>query len=307
MVSATAPARGIPAGAIVRCPNCAERAWDKVQTDAPRAVIWRGITNMALNGRVALVAGASRGIGADIAKYLAAAGAKVVVAARTEVQQDPRLPGTIHSVVEEIKARGGEASPVVLNLRDGESIANAVKATVAQYGKIDIVVNNAAIFVPGTLETVQSRHIDLSFSVNVMGVILMMREVYPHLRAAGGGHIVNISSGGAIFPGPGPYDTTKVRSGDIFYGPQKSLIEHFSQSEGWRNQVDGISVNVLSPSGRIKTPGNLMASNDRENPNLDFDIADDMGKATVWICEQPATVLNGAILYDSEVVQSKGL
>jgi NAD(P)-dependent dehydrogenase (short-subunit alcohol dehydrogenase family) len=269
--------------------------------------MWRGITNMALNGRVALVAGASRGIGADIAKYLAAAGAKVVVAARTEVQQDPRLPGTIHSVVEEIKAKGGEASPVVLNLRDGESIANAVKSTVAQYGKLDIVVNNAAIFVPGTLETVQPRHIDLSFSVNVMGVILMMREVYPHLRAAGGGHIVNISSGGAIFPGPGPYDTSKVRGGDIFYGPQKSLIEHFSQSEGWRNQADGISVNVLAPQGRIKTPGNVMAQNSRENPDLDFESADDMGKATVWICEQPATVLNGSIMRDAEVVKANNL
>lgn len=262
---------------------------------------------MALNGRVALVAGASRGIGADIAKYLAAAGAKVAVAARTEVQQDPRLPGTIHSVVEEIKAKGGEATAVVLNLRDPESIANAVKQTVATYGKLDIVVNNAAIFVPGTLETVQPRHIDLSFSVNVMGVILMMREAYPHLRAAGGGHVINISSGGAIFPGPGPYDTTKVRGGDIFYGAQKSLIEHFSQAEGWRHQAEGISVNVLSPQGRIKTPGNIMASNDRENPDLDFEHADNMGKAAVWICEQPATVLNGSIMYDNTLVKEKGL
>lgn len=262
---------------------------------------------MALNGQVALVAGASRGIGADIAKYLAAAGAKVAVAARTEVQQDPRLPGTIHSVVEEIKAKGGEATAVVLNLRDPESITNAVKETAAKYGRIDIVVNNAAIFVPGTLETVQERHINLSFSVNVMGVILMMRAAYPHLRAAGGGHIINISSGAARFPGPGPYDPSKVRGGDIFYGAQKSLIEHFSQAEGWRHQAEGISVNVLSPSGRIKTPGNLMASNSRENPSLDFDTADDMGKAAVWICEQPAAVLNGSLLYDSEVVKAKGL
>ena len=262
---------------------------------------------MSLNGKVALVAGASRGIGADIAKYLAAAGAEVAVAARTEVQQDPRLPGTIHSVVEEIKAKGGDAIPVVMNLRDPESIANSVKTTVEKYGRLDIVVNNAAIFVPGNLETVQARHIDLSFSVNVMGVVLMMRAVLPHLRAAGGGHIINISSGAAVFPGPGPYDPSKVSGGDIFYGAQKSLIEHFSQAEGWRRQAEGISINVLSPSGRIKTPGNLMASNDRENPNLDFDTADNMGKAAVWICEQPATVLNGAVLYDNELVKEKGL
>jgi citronellol/citronellal dehydrogenase len=263
---------------------------------------------MTLEGRVALVAGASRGIGADIARYLAKAGAKVAVAARTEVQQDPRLPGTIHTVVQEIKDAGGEAIPVVLNLRDPDSIANAVKATVEHFGKLDIVVNNAAIFVPGTIETVQPRHIDLSFSVNVQGVILMMREAIPHLRAAGGGHIINISSRGAIAPGPGPYDTSKpAGGGDIFYGPQKSLIEHFSQAQGRLHQAEGISVNVLSPNGRIKTPGNLMAGQDRDNPNLDFDTADNMGKAAVWICEQPATALNGAVLYDDLLVQEKGL
>lgn len=121
---------------------------------------------MTLEGRVALVAGASRGIGSDIAKYLARAGAKVAVAARTEVQQDPRLPGTIHSVVQEIADAGGEAIPVVLNLRDPDSIANSVKVTAERFGKLDIVVNDAAIFVPGTIESVQPRHIDLSFSVN---------------------------------------------------------------------------------------------------------------------------------------------
>lgn len=262
---------------------------------------------MTLEGRVALVAGASRGIGADIARYLARAGAKVAVAARTEVQQDPRLPGTIHSVVQEIQDAGGEATPIVLNLRDPESIAGSVRSTVERFGKLDIVVNNAAIFVPGTLETVQPRHIDLSFSVNVMGVILMMREAIPHLRAAGGGHIINLSSRGAIPPGPGPYEAPTRRGGDIFYGPQKSLIEHFSQAQGRLYQDEGISVNVLSPNGRIKTPGNLMAENDRDNPNLDFDVADNMGKAAVWICEQPASVLNGAVLYDDLLVQERGL
>ena len=84
----------------------------------------------SLSGKVALVAGASRGIGADIARYLAAAGAKVGVAARTEVQSDPRLPGTIHSVTEDIIGRGGEATPVLMNLRDPDSIAAAVAKVV---------------------------------------------------------------------------------------------------------------------------------------------------------------------------------
>lgn len=143
--------------------------------------------------------------------------------------------------------------------------------------------------------------------MNVLGVILMMREAIPQLRMAGGGHIINISSRGAIPPGPGPYDTSIRRGGDISYGPQKSLIEHFSQAQGWLYQAEGISVNVLSRHGRIKTPGNLMASQDRENPVLEFDTADNMGKAAVWIREQPASVLNGSVIDDDLIVQKKGL
>jgi NAD(P)-dependent dehydrogenase (short-subunit alcohol dehydrogenase family) len=262
----------------------------------------------SLSGKVALVAGASRGIGSDVARYLARAGASVGVAARTEVQSDPRLPGTIHSVTEEIVAAGGEATPVLLNLRDPESIASAVAQLVEAYGRLDILVNNAAIFVPGSLETVQLRHIELSWQVNVRGPILTMREAVPHLRAAGGGNIINVSSRGSTFPGSGPYDLTRAAGGfDIFYGPEKSMIEHFSQRQAMALQGENIAVNVLSPTGMIRTPGNRFAQNDRENPDLDFESADAMGKAAVWICEQPPATFTGNIVYDVEVVESRGL
>ncbi|MEE8338178.1 MAG: SDR family NAD(P)-dependent oxidoreductase [Dehalococcoidia bacterium] len=262
---------------------------------------------MSLDGKVALVAGASRGIGADMARYLGRAGAKVGVAARTEEVKDRRLPGTIHSVTQEIKDAGGEALAVVLNLRDPESITAAVQAVVDQWGRIDILINNAAIFVPGELETVQERHINLSFDINLKGVILAMRDTLPHMKAGRGGHIINISSRGALFPGPGPYDTSKRPGGDIFYGAEKAAIERFSQGQAWMLQDDNISVNVLSPQGRIKTPGNLYASNDPDNPNLDFESADAMGKAAVWICEQEPQQFTGNVLYDEAVVKEQGL
>lgn len=257
---------------------------------------------MSLDGQVAIVAGASRGIGADVARYLAQAGAKVAVAARTEQVQDPRLPGTIHSVVESIQATGGEALPVLLNLRDPESIERATEHVVEAWGRIDVLVNNAAIFVPGTIETVLPRHINLSFEVNLRGPILMMRAVVPHLREGGGGHIINVSSRGSTFPGPGPYESARRLGDDLLYGPEKSAIEHFSQRQALALQPANISVNVLSPTGRIKTPGNLWASNDPDHPDLNFETADAMGKATVWICEQPPTAYTGNIVFDDDLV-----
>jgi NAD(P)-dependent dehydrogenase (short-subunit alcohol dehydrogenase family) len=262
----------------------------------------------SLSGQVALVAGASRGIGADIARNLGRAGAKVGVAARTEVQSDPRLPGTIHSVTREIRDAGGEATPVVLNLRDHESIAAAVAKVIEAYGRLDILVNNAAIFVPGSVETFQPRHLELSWQVNLRGPILTMREVIPHLRAAGGGHILNLSSRGAIPPGPGPYDPDREPGGfDIFYGPEKSFLEHFSQRQAMALQPDNISVNVLAPTGLILTPGAKFAGNDRENPDLDFETAEAMAKAAVWICAQPASEFTGNIVYDEDVVAARAL
>lgn len=263
---------------------------------------------MALNGKVALVAGASRGIGADIAKYLASAGAKVGVAARTQEVRDRRLPGTIHSVTQEIIQAGGVALAVTLNMRDTESINAAVETVVAEWGRFDILVNNAAIFVPGNLETVQERHINLSLDVNLRGYIMSMRAAIPHMRAAGGGHIVNISSRGAIPLGPGPYnEEQRNRRNDIFYGAEKIALEHFSQRQAAMYQDDNISVNLLSPQGRIRTPGNIFASNDPDNPDLNFESADMMGKATVWICEQPPQHFTGNVLYDNEVCAAQGL
>ena len=263
---------------------------------------------MALEGKVALVAGASRGIGADVAKYLARAGASVVVAARTEEVTDKRLPGTIHSVCEEIRAEGGTAIPVVLNLRDPESIASAIEQAVAALGRLDILVNNAAIFVPGSIETARERHIGLSLDVNLRGPMLAMRAAVPHIKAAGGGHIINVSSRGSIPPGPGPYsEAQRAEAGDLLYGPVKSAIEHFSQRQAMAYQDDGIAINVLSPAARVRTPGNIFASNDPEHPDLNFDTADAMGKATVWICRQSADAFTGNIVYDQDVVAEQGL
>jgi len=259
-----------------------------------------------LDGRVALVTGASRGIGEYMAVHFAKAGAKVAIAARTTEVTDKRLPGTIYSVAEAINKEGGEAVGVQMNMRDNESIAAGVEETVEKLGGVDIVVNNAAILVPGSLETVQDRHIDLIWQIDLRGPLILMKRALPHIKSAGGGDFINISSRAGVFPGPGPYEDTPSRRDGSFYGMIKAGLERFSQGLAKELQEDNIKVNVLSPQGRIKTPGNIWAENDPENPSLEFEAADEMGKAGVWICEQPATY-TGHILFDQDVCSEQNL
>ena len=226
---------------------------------------------MELNGKVALITGASRGIGEYVALELGRAGVAVAVCARTEEVKDKRLPGTIHSVAQAIRDAGGKAEGIFMDMREPESITAGVAKTVETFGRLDIVVNNAAILVPGTLESIQPRHIDLIWQVDLRGPLLLMREAIPHMRRNGEGHIINVSSRAGVFPGPGPYP--EARKGGAFYGMIKAGLERFSQGLAMELQDDKIAVNVLSPQGRIKTPGNVFATNDRENPDLDFEPA----------------------------------
>lgn len=106
---------------------------------------------------------------------------------------------------------------------------------------------------------------------------------------------------------PGPYtEDQQKRSGDIFYGGEKIGLKHFSQRMAAMYQAENISVNVLSPETGVRTPGNRMASNSRENPDLNFETADDMGQATVWICEQPP-LYTGNVLFDKIVLHAAGI
>ena len=260
----------------------------------------------SLEGRVALVTGSSRGIGEYMAKHFARAGAKVAIAARTVEVTDKRLPGTIHSVAEEIRSEGGESAAVQMNMRDPESITSGIEEAVEELGGLDIIVNNAAILVPGNLETVQDRHLDLIWQIDLKGPLILMKYALPHLKNAGGGDIINVSSVAGVFPGPGPYDTTPSRREGSFYGMVKSALERFSQGLARELQSDNIKVNVLSPQGRIKTPGNIWADNDPANPTLEFEAADEMGKAGVWVCEQ-SNEYTGNILFDQDVCRENNL
>ncbi|VDN52462.1 unnamed protein product [Dracunculus medinensis] len=144
-------------------------------------------------GLTAVITGASRGIGKEIALKLAKDGANIVVAAKT-VAPHPKLPGTIYSAVEEIEKQvGGRGLACAVDVRDEESVENAVKSTVEKFGRIDILINNAsAISLTGTLET-SMKHFDLMHKINTRGTFLVSQKCIPYLKKGKNPHILNIS------------------------------------------------------------------------------------------------------------------
>jgi citronellol/citronellal dehydrogenase len=261
---------------------------------------------MKLTDKVAIIGGASRGIGKDIAVALAAEGAKVAVVARSEVEPDPRLPGTIHQTVQEIEAAGGQAIAIKADVSDEEQIDAMVKRTLDTYGRIDMLVNNAAVLVPRNILDLPTRHIDLHNKVNIKGPILCIRAVLPTMLQQQQGWIINISSRAAVFPGPGPYkDIAPTRA--FMYAATKAALERLTQTLAIEYQDQGISFNALSPMGRIRTPGNVFGMTKPGETPEPFEIAEAMGKGAVYICSQAPHTFTGNILFDEEMVRTYNL
>lgn len=145
-----------------------------------------------LAGCTVFITGASRGIGKAIALKAAKDGANIVIAAKT-AQAHPKLPGTIYTAAEEIKAAGGKALPCIVDVRDEEQISSAVEKAVEKFGGIDILVNNAsAISLTNTLET-PTKKVDLMMNVNTRGTYLTSKACIPYLKKSKVAHILNLS------------------------------------------------------------------------------------------------------------------
>ena len=157
-----------------------------------------------LEGKTVVVTGASRGIGRDMALTFAAEGAKVVVSARTENEGDFRIPGSIAKTVAQIEEAGGEAIGVRCDVTDDAQIEALAAAAVERWGRLDVWVNNAAVLIPGKIEDMQTKHFDLLWKINIRPIFISAKAVLPQMKEQGGGHILNLSSTGAIGPGEGP-------------------------------------------------------------------------------------------------------
>ncbi|MGD9932377.1 MAG: SDR family NAD(P)-dependent oxidoreductase [Dehalococcoidia bacterium] len=261
----------------------------------------------ALDGQVAIVTGASRGLGKDIAISLARAGAMVVVSARTDESGQSRIPGSLADTVGQIEDAGGRARAIRCDVADETDIQNLVKTTLSDHGRLDVVVNNAGILVPGTVLEMEPKHWRLSFRVNVDGPFLMCKAVLPSMIEAGGGHIINVSSRGAIGPGAGPYDGPRP-SGGAAYGATKAALERFSQGLAAEVYQHNVSVNVLSPHLPIWSEGGHFFRTRGGEPDYSgWRMSGDIiGDAAVVICSQERGRYTGNILYDELVMLKEG-
>lgn len=247
---------------------------------------------MLHQGRVVVVTGASRGIGRAMALAFAREGARVVLVARQET--DPRLATTVFDVAHEVQSLGSPALPLELDLRKGRSPQRLAATTLAEFGRIDVLVNNAAVQVRGPAAGIPMRAWRLLLDVNLLAPLRCIRAVLPAMRDAGGGHIINVSSVAATgsYPGVVPYGTTKAALERLSLGLAAELRE------------DRIAVTVLKPRGTVATPGVLVLRGGQLPP--DADPPDFMAEAAVLLAAQPPETCSGHSYTEEEALRAFG-
>jgi citronellol/citronellal dehydrogenase len=209
-----------------------------------------------LEGRIAIVTGASRGIGAEIARLFAAEGAAVAVTARTIEEGSGAFEGSITTTAEEIVAAGGTAMAIAADLSRPEDRARLVVEAEAALGPADILVNNGAITWFEPVASFSEKRWRLMFEVQVRAPFELAQLVLPHMVAQGRGSILNISSKAAVHPALGAGGRPDGAStGGTVYGMVKAALERFSTGLAAELQGSGVTCNALSPTSIVATPG----------------------------------------------------
>lgn len=254
---------------------------------------------MSLQGKRIFITGGSRGIGLAIALRAAQDGASVAIAAKTS-EPNPKLPGTIHTAAEEIRAAGGKALPIQCDLRDENQIATAVAQAASEFGGIDILINNASAINLTRTEDTPAKRFDLMFDVNVRGTFLTSQAAIPHLReSAESGrnpHILTLSPPLSMkakwFKNHVAYTMAK-------YGMSMCVL---GMSEEFKR--DGIAVNALWPRTAIDTAALQMI------PGVDTAACrtpEILADAAYIILNRNAKECTGNFFVDDEVLASEAI
>ena len=250
-----------------------------------------------LKGKTLFITGASRGIGKAIALRAAKDGANIAIAAKT-TEPHPRLPGTIYTAAEEIETAGGNALPCIVDIRFEDQVEAAVDKTVATFGKIDILVNNAsAIHLTDTVSTPMKRY-DLMHQINTRGTFLCSQKCIPHLEKADNPHILNLS--------PPLNMEAKWFAPHVAYTMAKFGMSMCVLGMAEELKPRRIAVNALWPRTTIATAAvrNLLGGEDIIRASRKPEI---MGDAAHAILTKPSQECTGNFFVDDAVLEAEGL
>jgi citronellol/citronellal dehydrogenase len=259
-----------------------------------------------LDGKVCVVTGASRGIGAEIATLFAAEGGRVVCSARTLHEGDHPLGGSLDTTVKAISDAGGEALAVALDISQPEDCERLVAAARDAYGPIDVLVNNAALtyFIP--IKDYPLNRWLRSWAVNVHAPFILSKLVLEDMIPRRSGSIVNISSSAAIGPGRGPYPDANPESGGTAYGAQKAALERFTQGLAQEVAAFGVSVACVSPSLVVPTPGTVFHHlvTGMDDPRGEPPLL--LARASLLLASEPFEKVTGRVTYSQQILSEFG-
>ena len=250
-----------------------------------------------LSGRVVVMSGGSRGIGLAIAVACARAGARIALLAKTD-QAHPRLPGTIHTAAEEIRAAGGEALPVVGDVREDGQVEAFVAAAAERWGGVDVVVNNASAINLAPIAELEPKRYDLMLDINARGTYLLTRAALPHLRASDHAHVLSLSPPLSTDPrwlkGHAAYTVSKMAMTMLTLGVAADEREH------------GVAANCLWPRTLIATAAvqNLLGGDRAMAMSRTPEIVADAARA---VLERDPREATGNTYLDDEVLAAEGV
>jgi NAD(P)-dependent dehydrogenase (short-subunit alcohol dehydrogenase family) len=260
-----------------------------------------------LDGKVVVVTGASRGIGADVARLFAAEGGRVVCAARTLEEGQHPLAGSLATTVADIRRAGGEAHPVASNIAEVTECERLVREARERYGPIDVLVNNAALTYYVPVKDYPVSKWLRSWAVNFQAPFILSQLVLTDMIPRRRGAIVNISSGSAIGPGRGPYPDPAVGArGGTCYGAEKAALERFTQGLASEVYPYGISVTAVAPSQVVPTPGTVYHRlvSGLDDPRGEPPLL--MAQAALLLATEPLDRVTGRVTYSQQILREFG-